>query len=378
MADVQPLRALHYDLATRGLARRPRRAALRRDRRRAARRARRALAVQRRRDRPPVGGDDPYAQAGRALRALAAPTACSSATGSRRCGRSSSAIAGPDGAARTRRGFFARVARRGVRAGRIRPHERTHPGPGGPAAPDARDAREPLADLRPLLRSRRRRARRARGLRMRGAPWGEVTDADGTVNRLWRCATRPRSPQPSDALADAELLIADGHHRYETARVYAEEIGGEGDHRYVLMCLVALEDPGLEHLPDAPPRRRPRRRTPPRARGRDRARLRQRSGRVADELAPPPGSGPLELGYLDAAGAPAADARATRRSPTRARRHAAALPRARHRRARGAAAEGRARPQRRRHLAPPRPRLRARCRGGDRDASRRRATTPRS
>ena len=68
-----------------------------------------------------------------------------------------------------------------------------------------------------------------------------------------------------DALADAELLIADGHHRYETARVYAEEIGGEGDHRYVLMCLVALEDEGLTVFPThrlVQGRRGPRRRRP--------------------------------------------------------------------------------------------------------------------
>ena len=51
------------------------------------------------------------------------------------------------------------------------------------------------------------------------------------------------------AARDSELLIADGHHRYETARAYAEEVGGEGDHRYVLMCLVALEDPGLTVFP---------------------------------------------------------------------------------------------------------------------------------
>jgi uncharacterized protein (DUF1015 family) len=50
-------------------------------------------------------------------------------------------------------------------------------------------------------------------------------------------------------LRDAELLIADGHHRYETARAYADEIGGEGAHRYTLMCLVALEDPGLTVFP---------------------------------------------------------------------------------------------------------------------------------
>jgi uncharacterized protein (DUF1015 family) len=51
------------------------------------------------------------------------------------------------------------------------------------------------------------------------------------------------------AAQGVELLIADGHHRYETARVYAEEVGGEGAHRYVLMCLVALEDPGLTVFP---------------------------------------------------------------------------------------------------------------------------------
>ena len=50
-------------------------------------------------------------------------------------------------------------------------------------------------------------------------------------------------------LADAELLIADGHHRYETARIYAEEVGGEGEHRYVLMFLCAMPDPGLTVLP---------------------------------------------------------------------------------------------------------------------------------
>ena len=51
------------------------------------------------------------------------------------------------------------------------------------------------------------------------------------------------------ALADAELLIADGHHRYETARVYADEVGGEGEHRYVLMLLCSLSDPGLLVFP---------------------------------------------------------------------------------------------------------------------------------
>jgi uncharacterized protein (DUF1015 family) len=42
------------------------------------------------------------------------------------------------------------------------------------------------------------------------------------------------------------LLIADGHHRYETARVYQQEVPS-ADH--VLMCLVALQDSGLTVFP---------------------------------------------------------------------------------------------------------------------------------
>ena len=210
----------------------------------------------------------------------------------------------------------------------------------------------------------------------------------GRGHRRRRHATASgASPTPTpiaavqEALADAELLIADGHHRYETARVYADEIGGEGEHRYVLMCLVALEDPGLTVFPthrllsglDA---RRSRRRSPTRC-ARD---FDDRPRSRADELEPPPATGRSQLGYLDAAlpraVPPDAHGPGDRR---RARcRHAGALPPARHRRARGADPEGRARADRGRHLAPARPRLRARRRRGARRWSSPASTTPRS
>jgi len=50
-------------------------------------------------------------------------------------------------------------------------------------------------------------------------------------------------------LADAELLIADGHHRYETARAYRDEVPGEGPQNYTLMALTGLDDPGLTVFP---------------------------------------------------------------------------------------------------------------------------------
>jgi uncharacterized protein (DUF1015 family) len=52
-----------------------------------------------------------------------------------------------------------------------------------------------------------------------------------------------------ERLGGAQLLIADGHHRYETARAYRDEIGGEGPQNYTLMALTGLDDPGLTVFP---------------------------------------------------------------------------------------------------------------------------------
>ncbi len=155
-------------------------------------------------------------------------------------------------------------------------------------------------------------------------PWGALTDADGTVHRLWRCLDRAAIATAQRTLETAELLIADGHHRYETARVYAEEIGGEGEHRYVLMCLVALEDPGLTIFPTH--------RLVGGLDDRRRASLAAAIERDFDSepiarehLAPPPGSGPLELGYLDSAEREAPSPARSDDRRHRARRHAARL-----------------------------------------------------
>jgi uncharacterized protein (DUF1015 family) len=148
---------------------------------------------------------------------------------------------GPDGEAHTRRGFLARARVTEYGAGLVRPHERTQPGPKEDRLRLTRATRHNLSpifslyegeawsQIEPLL----------------GEPWGEATDDDGTRNRVWRIDDPAVHEAVTHALADSELLIADGHHRYETARVYAEEIGGDGPHRYTLMCLVSLEDPGL-------------------------------------------------------------------------------------------------------------------------------------
>ena len=141
--------------------------------------------------------------------------------------------------------------------GRIRPHERTHP---GPKEDRLRLTRATRANLSPIFSLYDGDAWSPVAPHLAGAPDGEVTDGDGTAHRLWRVADPDAIAAAQAALAPAELLIADGHHRYETARVYAEEVGARGRHDHVLMCLVSLVDPGPDDLPHASAADRPRRR----------------------------------------------------------------------------------------------------------------------
>jgi len=241
MADVQPLRALHYDPSVAGdlagLVAPPydvidgeRRAEL------ASRSPHNVVAI----DLPEADGD-PYARAAELLAAWRAEGAVvrdeEPALWALR-----QDYTGPDGRELTRQGFFCRIRVEDYGPGRIRPHERTHPGPKEDRLRLTRATRTNLSPIFVLHPG-------ATLLEGEGEPFADVTDDDGTRHRLWRVADPDAIRDVQAALTDAELLIADGHHRYETARVYADEIGGDGPHRYVLACLVALEDPGLTVFP---------------------------------------------------------------------------------------------------------------------------------
>jgi uncharacterized protein (DUF1015 family) len=156
---------------------------------------------------------------------------------------------GPDGRARTRHGLFARVRIEDYGAGRIRPHERTHPGPKEDRLALTRATRANLSPIFSLYDDPAGAAWGAVAPSVAGPAMGEITDREGVTHRLWRVGDAGAIAGVQRALAETELLIADGHHRYETARIYAEEIGGSGGHRYVLMCLVAFQDPGLAVFP---------------------------------------------------------------------------------------------------------------------------------
>ena len=153
---------------------------------------------------------------------------------------------GPDGRRRTRHGVFARVKVEDYGPGRIRPHERTHPGPKEDRLRLTRATKANLSPIFSLYDDPSNAAWGALNSHLGGDPWGEVTDPDGTVHKLWRVSDAEAIDAFKTALDGTELLIADGHHRYETARVYQQE---QPSAEYVLMCLVALQDEGLTVFP---------------------------------------------------------------------------------------------------------------------------------
>jgi uncharacterized protein (DUF1015 family) len=155
----------------------------------------------------------------------------------------------PDGTPRTRRGFFARVRVEEYGPGRIRPHERTQPGPREDRLRLTQATRTNLSPIFSLFDDPEGAAAAALAPATAEKPFATATDDDDVENRLWRVGDPGTIESVRRAVGDRELLIADGHHRYETARLYARQIGGEGEHSYVLMFLCALSDPGLEIFP---------------------------------------------------------------------------------------------------------------------------------
>jgi uncharacterized protein (DUF1015 family) len=139
---------------------------------------------------------------------------------------------GPDGVARTREGFAASVPVTPYGEGQVLPHERTHAGPKEGRLRLLRATRtqlEPiflLYDADPLLD------------RPPGEPEADVEEG-GVRTRVWPL-------EAGEIEVGTPLLIADGHHRYETAVAYRGE-NPRATHTFAI--LVSSREAGLEIFP---------------------------------------------------------------------------------------------------------------------------------
>ena len=143
----------------------------------------------------------------------------------------SQSYTGPDGVARTRNGLVVTLRLEPYENRVVLPHERTH---AGPKEGRLRLLRSTRTQLEPIF------------LLHDGDPVEippREPDLAAGGDRLWRV-----EEDPGARFADAQLLIADGHHRYETALAFHEEDGTEAS-AWMMVVLVSTREEGLTIFP---------------------------------------------------------------------------------------------------------------------------------
>jgi uncharacterized protein (DUF1015 family) len=161
---------------------------------------------------------------------------------------------GPDGVRRSRSGLISSVRVDAYGEGAVRPHERTLD---GPKAGRLALMRAVGANLSPIFAiyddPKHVITRRVEQAIAGTAPLLDVRDGDGTDHRLWRIDDDEVLDTIASALAERPLVIADGHHRYETAIAYRNERrAADGDppepqpYDFAPVYLANRHDPGLE------------------------------------------------------------------------------------------------------------------------------------
>jgi uncharacterized protein (DUF1015 family) len=133
----------------------------------------------------------------------------------------------------------------------VLPHERTHRGPKEDRLALLRATNASLEPLWFLYEGRASGVPHIAEVVSRRHPAVTFKGPEGTEHRLWVISDPTLHAAVHAAFEALPVLIADGHHRYETALAHSGEVGGDPDaaSRFTLALLTDLDDPGLEVLP---------------------------------------------------------------------------------------------------------------------------------
>ena len=149
------------------------------------------------------------------------------------------------GASVTRAGFVALGEVSDYGEGIVRPHERTHAGPKQDRMRLLETTGADVGLLFMLVSDPQRVLLEA--LTPTGEPIAEARDLQGQLHRVWRITDGATIAGVQALMAPKSVIIADGHHRYETAVEYARRRPGA---RHKLMAFCTLEAPGLTIFPN--------------------------------------------------------------------------------------------------------------------------------
>jgi len=159
------------------------------------------------------------------------------------------------GAVLTRRGFMCRVRLERFGQGNIYPHEETMPGPKADRLKLLEACRANLSPVFGLYPDAQAEAQHRLENAVAGQTPLEATDDLGVVHRMWPITDVDVIAAVSSMMSPKPVYIADGHHRYETACNYRDELAGGGaldrahPANFVLMMCVGMNDPGMVVLP---------------------------------------------------------------------------------------------------------------------------------
>jgi len=139
--------------------------------------------------------------------------------------------------------------------GRVLPHEKTYKGPKQDQLNLMRACKGNITPIHALFNDQEDVVHFEYSRHMQGPPDQESVDSQGTIHRTWFLRDEAAISLIKKEFLHKSIFIADGHHRYETALAYRNEVraSGLGDapgpHDWVLMYLTSLSHPGLTILP---------------------------------------------------------------------------------------------------------------------------------
>ncbi len=157
----------------------------------------------------------------------------------------------------TRRGFVCRVRLEPIGKGRIFPHEETHSAAKEDRLRLTRTTQTNLSQIFGLYPDADNRVHGLLETAIEQSPPFEATDHLGVRHRMWAITDIKRIGEVAALMNDRPLFIADGHHRYETAWNYRQELlqnqtpplDPHHPANFVMTMCVSMSDPGMVVLP---------------------------------------------------------------------------------------------------------------------------------
>jgi uncharacterized protein (DUF1015 family) len=161
------------------------------------------------------------------------------------------------GETHTRRGFMAAVKIERFGEGNIFPHEETHSAAKADRLKLITACKTNMSQIFGLYPDEENAAQQRLEDAIAGSTPLECTDHLGVVHRMWPVTDVSIISEISGLVGEKPMYVADGHHRYETACNYRDQLAAENggslpdEHpaNYVLCMLVSMSDPGMLVLP---------------------------------------------------------------------------------------------------------------------------------